>query len=67
MPIEITSKSIRVRLRAPKSCAKGSFRTIKRAGVRIVVCCPKDHWKHGRCRVGMKAQSKITPRKRKRS
>ena len=64
MPIEITKKSIRIRLRAPKSCAKGSFRTLKRGGARIVVCCPKGHYKHGRCKVGMRAQSKVTPRRK---
>lgn len=64
MPVEYGAKYIRKRQRSPKSCAPGSFRTIKRGKNRIVICCPRGHWnrKRQRCRVGTRAQSILKAR-----
>jgi len=68
MPLEITQHYVRRRERSPRSCARGSFRTVKRGTARIVVCCPKGHWnrKARRCRVGTRAQSILTRRRARR-
>lgn len=47
----------RRRLLSPKECAKESFRTVKRGGRTITVCCPRGKFRRGRCRVGTRAQS----------
>lgn len=68
MPVELTKNFRRVRRFSPKRCAPGSFRTKAIAkGGRLVVCCPKGKWsrKSGRCKVGMRAQSVLTRRKRR--
>ena len=64
MPIDRTANFTRHRQREPRTCAKGSFRTIKRGKTRIVVCCPRGKWskRSRRCRVGMRAQSILKPR-----
>jgi hypothetical protein len=62
MPFEVTKNYVRRRQRSPKSCAKGSFRTIKRGRTTIVVCCPKGKFTRGRCTVGTRAQSILTKR-----
>lgn len=56
---DITKNFVRERKLSPKSCAKGSFRTITRGKVKLVVCCPKGKWNRRtqRCRVGTRAQS----------
>ncbi len=63
---DVTKNFVRHRQFSPKRCAKGSFRTIERGKIKLVVCCPKGHWKHGRCLVGTRAQSILKPRKRRR-
>lgn len=62
--VDITKNFVRHRQMPPEACAAGSFRTIKRGKVSIVVCCPKGQYKRGKCRVGMRAQSILKPRKR---
>lgn len=62
MPFEVTKNYVRRRKRSPKSCAKGSFRTVRSGRGTIVVCCPKGKFKRGRCSVGMRAQSVLTKR-----
>ena len=60
MPRDRTENWKRHRLAPTASCAKGSFRTkVVKAGVQVVVCCPKGKWnaKRKHCHVGMKAQS----------
>jgi hypothetical protein len=68
MPYEITKGYVRRRLRSPRACAPGSFRTVKRGRRLLVICCPKGRWNRraGRCRVGTMAQSVLTKRKRRR-
>lgn len=63
--VEVTKRFVRTRQRPISSCARGSFRTVKRGAHRIVVCCPKGKWnRRGRyCRVGMRAQSVLKRRK----
>lgn len=65
MPIERTKNYVRKRLRSPRSCAPGSFRTVKRGRVRLVICCPKGRYniKSKRCLVGTMAQSILKKRK----
>ena len=65
MPIEVTKNFVRRRLKSPRSCAPGSFRTVKRGRNRIVVCCPRGKYnrKSHRCRVGTVAQSILRKRK----
>jgi hypothetical protein len=45
-----------------KFCAPGSIRTILSGKARVLVCCPRSHWKRGRCKVGMRAVSLDVPR-----
>lgn len=61
---DVTKNFIRERQMAPSRCARGSFRmkSIGRHGRKIVVCCPKGHFRRGRCSVGVRAQSLLTPR-----
>ncbi len=65
MPREVTKNFIRRRLLARSKCAKDSFRTVKRGATRITVCCPRGKWRGSHCTVGMRAQS-ILRRRRKR-
>lgn len=66
MPYEIRKGYARRRLRSPGSCARGSFRTVKRGRARIIICCPRGKWskKAKRCRGGTKAQSIMKRRRR---
>lgn len=66
MPREVTENFIRRRVLAKRGCAKGSFRTVKRGATRIVVCCPRGKWRGGRCTVGMRAQSILRKRRKRR-
>lgn len=58
----VRGRYCRVRQRSPKSFARGSLRTVKRGGVRIVIGCPKGKFKRGRCSVGTKAQTILYPK-----
>lgn len=60
-----TKNQIRERQFSPKLCAADSFRTkrVGERGVQVVLCCPKRMWKHGRCKVSMRAQSIRKPRR----
>lgn len=62
---DVTKHFVRNRQFAPKLCAKGSFRMIKRGKLRLVICCPKGKWnkRTARCKVGTRAQSILKPRK----
>jgi hypothetical protein len=64
MPLEVGKNYVRKRLRSPRSCSPGSFRTVKRGRTRIVVCCPRGKWnrRSRRCRVGTMAQSILRKR-----
>jgi hypothetical protein len=67
---DVTANWVRERQFDPKKCARNSFRTIERGkGKRrrkIVVCCPAGKFKQpGYCTVGMKAQSILTPRRKR--
>ena len=60
MPIDVTKKYVRVRIRSPKKCDRSIIRKktfSKREGIDAVVCCPKGKAEHGRCSVGMITQS----------
>lgn len=59
-----TGRYCRARKASPKKFAKGSFRTITRGKVKIVIGCPKRKWnkKTGRCKVGTRAQTVLYPR-----
>jgi hypothetical protein len=60
---DVTKNFVRDRQLSPKACAPGSFRTIKTGKKLRVVCCPKGKLKrNGRCKVGMKVQTVLTPR-----
>lgn len=65
--IHITKGFVRRRKMSPSKCAPGSFRTITtgRRHERII-CCPRGHFKRGRCRVGTVTQSVLTRRKKRR-
>lgn len=63
MPRETTKHFIRKRQFPPSRCAKGSFRTITRGKVKLVICCPKGRWRRGRCSVGTRAQSILRSRR----
>lgn len=69
MPVEITKNYKRVRQFDPKKCVKGSFRvkTLK-GGKKLVICCPKRKgvktWNGKTCKIGTRAQSILTPRKK---
>lgn len=60
---DVTKNFIRERQFSPSRCAKGSFRTIKRGKLRLVICCPKRKWNRRtqRCKVGTMAQSILKP------
>jgi hypothetical protein len=60
--LDVTKNYRRARQFAPSKCARGSFRTITRGKIKLVICCPRGQWKRGRCRVGTKAQSILRPR-----
>ena len=47
----------------PKKCDSHSFR-VKKVGknTKLIVCCPKNKFKKGRCVVGMKTQSILKKR-----
>jgi hypothetical protein len=66
MPVETTKSYVRRRKMAPSHCAPHSFRTIATGKHhKRVMCCPKGHYRRGRCSVGMKTQSILTKRKRR--
>jgi hypothetical protein len=44
----------------PKWCDKKSIRSIKRGKASILICCPKRHFKSGRCSVGTRAIDVLT-------
>ena len=49
--------------KAGQACAKGSVRTLKRhPRLLIRVCCPKQHWRGGKCHVGMMSIAGARPR-----
>ena len=49
--------------KAGQACAKGSVRTLKRhPRLLIRVCCPKKHWRGGKCHVGMVAIAGARPK-----
>lgn len=62
--VEVTKNYRRTRMRNPRSCAKGSFRTMTvNHDTKMIVCCPKGKLsKRGRCKVGMVVQSKLKRR-----
>lgn len=65
MPVEVTKNYTRRRKMSPRRCSPRSFRTKRLSKHRtIVVCCPKGHWKRGRCQVGMKLQSELIRKRR---
>jgi hypothetical protein len=43
-------------------CAPGSIRTVKSGKARVLVCCPRSHWRKGKCKVSMRAVSLDAPR-----
>lgn len=61
--VDVTKNYERHRQFPPSRCAKGSFRTITRGKVKLVVCCPRGKWRRGRCTVGTRAQSILKPRR----
>jgi len=63
MPVEVTKNYRRRRLMPPGKCAPGSFRTKGIGkGRKLVTCCPRGNWSHGRCRVGIRGQALLIPR-----
>lgn len=62
---DVTKGYIRERQMMPAKCAKKSFRTIQRRDLKLVVCCPKGKFSRGACRVGMRVQSILRPRRRR--
>ncbi len=62
---DVTKNYVRHRQFAPAKCAKKSFRTIHRGDVKMIVCCPRRKFVRGACRVGMRVQSILQPRKRR--
>lgn len=62
--VDVTKNYERHRQLPPSRCAKGSFRTIARGKVKIVICCPRGKWRRERCAVGTRAQSILKPRRR---
>jgi len=60
--IHITKKYKRERKISPKQCSKKSFTIIKLGKKKkAVICCPKGKFKKGKCVVGTKIQSVLTP------
>ncbi len=47
---------------APSNCAPGSTRTVKSGRARVITCCPRGHYRRGRCLVAIKAQSILRPK-----
>lgn len=66
MPREVRGNKVRERKIHPLKCDRNSFRTLKRGRSQLIVCCPKGKWKRGRCSVGMKLQSIVKTRKKRR-
>ncbi len=62
--VEVTKNYRRYRLKSPRACAKGSFRTMTvNHDTKMIVCCPRGKYsKRGRCKGGMIAQSKLKRR-----
>lgn len=60
--VDVTKNFRRERQFSPKLCARGSFRTITRGKIKLVICCPKGKYRRGRCSVGTRAQSILKPR-----
>ena len=56
---DVTKNFVRNRQFSPKACAKGSFRTITRGKLKLVICCPKGKWdkRSQRCRVPRRAST----------
>lgn len=49
---------------APKSkFDRRSFRWKTSGKARVLVACPKGHWRRGRCTVGLRAYKLLTPPK----
>lgn len=60
MPVDVTEKYIRVRIRDPSKCTRAVMRKkvySERKGIDAIVCCPKGKAKHGQCTVGMITQA----------
>jgi len=63
--IRLTKNFIRKQIMPKSKCAAGSFRTKKLSkGQRLVVCCLKGSWTGRRCKVGMRGQVLLKPRRR---
>lgn len=66
MKVDVTENYRRYRQFAPGRCDKKSFRTMTvNHDTKMVVCCPKGKFKRGRCKVGLRVQSKLKRRKRR--
>lgn len=61
---EVIGNFRRCRQAPPSRFDSRSLRTITRGSVKIIVGCPKGHFKKGRCKVGLRAQSILYPRKK---
>lgn len=60
MPIEETENEIRVRVRPVSEFDENSLRRVAIAesqGIFAIMGCPKNHYKKGKCQVGMKLQA----------
>jgi hypothetical protein len=60
MPVEVTEKFIRVRVKDPKGYDVNSFRTIvisESQGITAVIGCPKGSFKNKKCEVGTEVQT----------
>ncbi len=52
-----TPSYCRERKANPSKFAPKSFRTVTRGSTKVVVACPRGHWKSSRCTVGMRVQT----------
>lgn len=64
--LRITTNYIRERLEPPSKFDRGSFRTVESGEHRVVVACPKNQYKRGKCLVALQAQSILHPISEKR-